>query len=242
VSSVSPINNLVSQFGLSRLGNGPTYDRPKVGERYFDLFNVVSEFIKPKIILEVGTWEGRSAISWGNIAKNNGGMLICVDTWLGSTEHYENALPTGEWQRGRIFLEDGYPSIYKTFVTTMRNNDLQNHVIPIPIDSYQAFIILDKANVSPDVTYVDASHDYNSVLADLNGAKRIGSKIICGDDYYYFEHTGIQDAVKLFANENGMKIQEKECQFILTNESTKHLYDFLKIRGWQEQQNNNYIG
>jgi hypothetical protein len=235
MNSVSSISNLVSKFGLSRLGNGPTYDRPEVERRAFDLFNVISELVSPKIILEIGSWEGRSALCWADIAKNNNGMLLCVDTWLGSTEHYENSLPTGEWQRGRIFLEDGYPSIYKTFVTTIRNNDLQNYVIPIPIDSHQAFIILHKANVSPDVTYIDASHDYDSVLADLNWAKRIGSKIICGDDYYYFEHSGIKDAVNLFASENEMKVQERECQFILTDESTRHIYDSLRFRGWNEE-------
>lgn len=226
------MNELLSQFGLNVLGDGPIYDRPAVHKREFDMFYALAELIQPKVILEIGSWEGRSALSWGEVAKNNGGVLVCVDTWLGSTEHYENSLPEGEWARSRIFLEDGYPSIYKTFVTTIRNNNLQDFIIPIPIDSHQAFMLLERANVRPDITYVDASHDYDSVLADLRAAHRIGSRIICGDDYYYFEHNQVKDAVDLFAKENGMKVQEMQYQFVLTDKSTANVYDFLKNREW----------
>ena len=235
MSSIDLKNKFFSNFGLSTLGSGPTYNRPNVVKREFDLFYSLSELIEPKIILEIGSWEGRSALSWGEVAKQHDGMLICVDTWLGSTEHYENALPNGEWQRERIFLEDGYPSIYKTFVTTIRNSGLEEHVIAIPIDSNQAFILLNKSDISPDITYIDASHDYNSVLNDLHGARKIGSKIICGDDYYYFEHGEIKDAVNFFAYQHGMRIQEMQSQFVLTDKSTQNVYDFLKGRGWNEE-------
>lgn len=228
------MNNMLSQFGLITLGEGPVYDRPKVEKREFDLFYILSELLEPKVILEIGSWEGRSALSWGSIAKRYDSILICVDTWLGSTEHYENRLPDGEWQRSRIFLEDGYPSIYKTFVTTIRNNNLQDYVIPIPLDSHQAFILIERSGISPDITYIDASHDYDSVLADLRAAHKIGSKIICGDDYYYFEHGEVKRAVDFFASENSMRIQEKQFQFILTDQSTSNIYDLLKNRGWND--------
>ena len=228
------MTNILSQFGLTTLGDGPTYDRPKVERREFDLFYNLSELLEPKIIVEIGSWEGRSALSWGSIAKRYDSILICVDTWLGSTEHYENKLPNGEWQRSRIFLEDGYPSIYKTFVTTIRDNNLQDYIVTIPLDSHQAFMLLERAEIHPDITYIDASHDYDSVLADLRAAQRIGSKIICGDDYYYFEHSGVKDAVDLFANENNMRIQEKQFQFVLTDNNSSNIYDFLKSRQWND--------
>lgn len=229
------MNEILYKFGLNVLGNGPIHDRPIVTKREFDMFYALAELIKPKVILEIGSWEGRSALSWGEVAKNEGGVLICVDTWLGSTEHYENSLPEGEWARSRIFLEDGYPSIYKTFVTTIRNNGLQDFVIPIPIDSHQAFILLEKAGVQPDITYIDASHDYSSVLADLRAAHRIGSKVICGDDYYYFEHNEVKEAVDFFAKENDMKVQEMQYQFVITNQSTANVYNFLKNRKWDNK-------
>jgi len=228
------MRDILSRFGLTTLGDGPTYDRPIVEKRQFELFYILSELLEPKIILEIGSWEGRSALSWGDIAKRYDSTLICVDTWLGSTEHYENSLPNSEWERARIFLEDGYPSIYKTFVTTIRNNNLQDYIIPIPIDSHQAFILLERAGVSPDITYIDASHDYQSVLADLRAAHKVGSKVICGDDYYYFEHSEVKDAVDFFANENGMKIQEKQFQFVITDDSTSNIHDFLKSREWND--------
>lgn len=228
------MKDLLSDFGLSVLGDGPTYDRPIVDKRQFELFYIISELVEPKIILEVGTWEGRSTLSWAEVAQRYDGIVICVDTWLGSTEHYENKLPNSEWERARIFLEDGYPSIYKTFVTTMRNNNAQDSVIALPIDSHQAFLLLEKANIKPDITYIDASHDYDSVLADLRAAQKIKSKIICGDDYYYYEHSEVKNAVDFFAKENNMKVVEKQWQFILLSQDQQQIYNFLIERGWND--------
>lgn len=225
---------LLSKFGLSVLGDGPTYDRPIVEKRQLEIFYILGEILEPKIILEIGSWEGRSALSWGEVAKRYDSKIICVDTWLGSVEHYENSLPNSEWERNRIFLEDGYPSLYKTFVTNIRMNNFQDIVIPVPLDSHQAFILFEKSGTQPDITYIDASHDYDSVLLDLNAAKRINSGIICGDDYYYYQHSEVKDAVDFFAKENDMKILEKQWQFVLTDESNNNVYDFLKKAGWND--------
>jgi hypothetical protein len=70
------MNEILSKFGLSVLGDGPVYDRPVVTKREFDMFYALAELIKPKVILEIGSWEGRSALSWGEVAKNEGGVLI----------------------------------------------------------------------------------------------------------------------------------------------------------------------
>lgn len=228
------MKDILADFGLSVLGDGPIYDRPIVNKRQFELFYILSEVVEPKIILEVGTWEGRSTLSWAEVAQRYDGIVICVDTWLGSTEHYENKLPNTEWERSRIFLEDGYPSIYKTFVTTIRNNNMQESVIALPIDSHQAFLLLEKANVQPDITYIDASHDYESVLTDLRAAQKIGSKVICGDDYYYYEHSEVKNAVDFFAKENNMKVVEKQWQFILLLQDQQQIYNFLIERGWND--------
>lgn len=228
------MKDILSQYAIKPLGNGPIYDRPQVEKREFELFYILSEFIKPRVIVEVGSWEGRSALSWGDVARQHDGVVICIDTWLGSTEHYENSLPNSEWERARIFLEDGYPSIYKTFVTTIRKHGLHDIIIPLPLDSHQAFILLERSRVSPDITYIDASHDYQSVLADLRWAKKIGSKIICGDDYYYYEHSEVKEAVDFFAKENNMKIVEKQWQFILLDEQHTDLYHKLLEWNWND--------
>jgi hypothetical protein len=226
------VNNILSKIGLSVLGDGPMYDnRPVISKRRFDLFYTLEELINPKIILEVGSWEGRSTLSWAEIAKRNNGVVICVDTWLGSTEHYENLLPNSEWERNRLFLEDGYPSIYKTFVTNVRAYHYQDHVIALPLDSHQAFILIERLKINPDITYVDASHDYDSVLSDLRAAQRVNSKIICGDDYHYMDDQ-VKRAVDDFAKENNMFVVEKQSQFILLAQSQLSVYNTLIEREW----------
>lgn len=221
----------LSHLGLSTLGNGPIYDRPASGPRNTEIFYILSEFIKPSIILEIGTWEGRSAMSWAD--ANNNSTIICVDTWLGSTEHYENGLAGTEWGRERLFLEDGYPSIYKTFVSNIRRFGSEDRTIAIPIDSRQAFIMLKKSGIVPDITYIDAAHDYQSVYDDLCGAASLGQTLICGDDYYSYASTQIKEAVDFFADENDLVVLNKENQFVLLNNGT--MLDNMRRFGWNDR-------
>jgi len=226
---------MLSNFGLDFLGDGPVYERPLVNKRQKEIFYILSQLIEPKIVLEIGSWEGSSALSWGKATEEYNTTILCVDTWLGSVEHYENVLCyDDEWSRDHLFLNDGYPTIYKTFVTNIRQNNLQDRIIAIPIDSRQAFIILEKNNISPDICYIDAAHDYDSVLSDLNGAKTIKSGIICGDDYYYHNGSGIRDAVHDFANENSLHAVNKQDQFILLSDSHKDLHNKLVEFGWDD--------
>lgn len=54
-----------------------------------------------------------------------------------------------------------------------------------------------KNNVS--MVFIDGDHSYNGVLCDINFAKSINSKIICGDDYSF---AGVKKAVdEEFGNE-----------------------------------------
>lgn len=226
---------MLSNFGLDFLGSGPVYERPLVNKRQKEIFYILSQLIEPKIVLEIGSWEGSSALSWGKATEEYNSTILCVDTWLGSVEHYENVLYyDDEWSRDHLFLNDGYPTIYKTFVTNIRQSNLQDRVIAIPIDSRQAFIILEKSNISPDICYIDAAHDYDSVLSDLNGAKTIKSGIICGDDYYYHNGSGIRDAVHDFANENSLSVVNKQDQFILLGDNHKDLHTKLVEFGWDD--------
>lgn len=228
------MKDILANFGLSVLGDGPTYERPLVDKRNKEIFYILSQLTEPKIILEIGSWEGSSALSWGKATEEYQSTILCVDTWLGSIEHYENVLYDSEWSREHLFLNDGYPTIYKTFVTNIRENLLQDRVISIPIDSRQAFMILEKNKISPDICYIDAAHDYDSVLSDLNGAKRINSGIICGDDYYYHNGSGIRDAVHYFADENSLHVVNKQDQFILLGHKDEDLYKKLLEFGWDD--------
>jgi len=63
--------------------------------------------------------------------------------------------------------------------------------------------------VTPDLVYVDASHDEESVLADIRAwhAKLAPGGILCGDDW---QHAPVQCAVTQAAGELGFAVEGEE--------------------------------
>lgn len=228
------------KFGIKELGDGPDYGRQNVEKRNFSIFRDVASAFNPRIVLEVGSWEGASTISWAEYAEK----VICIDTWLGSVEHYENKmmyikedavflmdLKETEWSRNRLMIEDGYPSIYKTFADNIRRNNIQEKVIPITIDCNQGYIIIAKSGIKPDIIYIDAAHDYHAVLNDLNKSHEIigAHGHVCGDDY----GADVRDAVDDFCKSNRLRLVSKENQFIIFDRQDSSIVKFLNW-GWQE--------
>lgn len=227
------------KFGLKELGEGPNYNRHAIPKRKFSIFSEVAQILKPKIVVEIGSWEGASAVSWAEYVDK----VICVDTWLGSVEHYENVfgIPTdsgiqkadmsgSEWERNRLMIEDGYPTIFKTFADNVRKNGYQNKIIPITIDSNQSYIILEKSGIDIDVIYIDAAHDYHSVMNDVKKSYNLikNKGHVCGDDYF----GEIQKAVNDFAYLNNLRILSKENQYILFDQFDNSFDNFVQL-GWQ---------
>ena len=52
-------------------------------------------------IVEFGSWEGRSALAWAAASQSQGLSpdIICVDTLLGSAEHWLDEVGIEEWER-----------------------------------------------------------------------------------------------------------------------------------------------
>ena len=223
----------LEELGFQKVGDGEVYERPRAIKRNFDIFDALSGLIEPKIILEIGSWEGASAISWANSCKDS--TIICVDTWLGSIEHYQDNLKGTEWARDRLYIENGFPTIFKTFVSNIRLNNIEDRIYPITIDSKQAFIMMQKYGIKPDICYIDAAHDYESVMSDLKWAKKINSKVICGDDYYYFQNGNqIKRAVDEFCLYNSMRAVTRDDQFVIIDNFGEEIYQSLKQRGWHD--------
>lgn len=226
------------RFGIDKLGDGPSYGRHTIEKRSLSIFKDVGSVFNPRVVVEVGSWEGASTISWAE----NSEVVICIDTWLGSVEHYENGMvyrdnknifnvsfEGTEWSRDRLFLEDGRPSVYKTFADNIRSYGFQDKVVPISIDSNQAYIILQKAEVNADIVYIDGAHDYFSVMNDLVKSYSIMNDYghVCGDDYCM----EVKNAVDDFCRENNFTQLIKESQFIIFDKNDKNIHRLLDI-GW----------
>lgn len=139
--------------------------------------------VRPSVVVEVGVWKGGSVITMAERMRQSGldGVVIAVDTWLGAWDHWLQPywLP-------HLRFENGYPAIFHTFASNVLTRDLAGLVLPLPLDSVNAMVVLREHEVVADVVHVDGAHDYAAVTADLTAwwpLLRPGGVLI-GDDYY----------------------------------------------------------
>ena len=137
----------------------------------------------PKIVVEVGVWKGASVVTMAKELQRlqQDAVVIAIDTWLGSSEHYlwEKFIPD-------LDFEFGYPRLYHKFAANICNEGLQDYVVPLPLDSINAFQLLKAKGIRPDVLHIDAGHDHLSVMADLKAwwPQLAPGGVLIGDDYF----------------------------------------------------------
>jgi cephalosporin hydroxylase len=140
------------------------------------------ESLLPSVIVEVGVWKGGSAIHMASRLRDLAidGVVIAVDTWLGAWDHWIQ----DKWFNELRLLEPT-DSIFATFLRNVRSTNLEQYIIPLPLDSINASRVLNHFHIVPDIVHIDAGHDYAAVLADLEHwwpLLRPGGLLI-GDDY-----------------------------------------------------------
>jgi predicted O-methyltransferase YrrM len=116
---------------------------------------------QPDIVIEVGVWKGASALTMAKRMRqtNCDGVVIAVDTWLGSAEHWLS--------QGAIPRIRGASLLYEVFMTNVMSEKLRDYILPLPLDSASACEVLARLDIRADVIHIDAAHDYQSVTADL---------------------------------------------------------------------------
>lgn len=138
-----------------------------------------------KIVIEVGSWLGASTRHIASLLPS-GGLVYAVDHWLGSAEH----------QQGQIFWNPALPHLYEIFLSNVIHAGLTEKIIPIRMESLEAAKQLNY--VRPDLIYIDAGHETDAVLADLNAWYPYvqGHGILSGDDWGW---STVRNAVVAFA-------------------------------------------
>ena len=119
------------------------------------VFNLASQLRPGGVYLEVGSWQGLSAIlvSCGLLAHVNiGARVFAVDTWAGSPEH----------QGMTILQGDG---LYQTFLRNVELSGVGPFITPVrgPSPAVAA------AWTGPpiDLAFIDGDHSYEGCLADI---------------------------------------------------------------------------
>lgn len=158
--------------------------------------------VKPKTIIEVGSWKGASAINMAQICKKNNlqPQIFCVDTWLGALEFWTNLADTEE---RNLYFKNGYPQVYYQFLSNVIHTDTQDLITPLPLPSNIAHKVLNFHNIKADLIYIDASHEYEDVLVDIRNYRQLldTSGIIFGDDFSN-SWPGVERAVRESFNNN----------------------------------------
>ena len=148
---------------------------------------------KINIAIEVGCWLGLSTRHIARLLPPDG-KLYAVDHWQGSAEH--QASPE-------------LSTLYEQFLSNVIHAGLTHVIMPMKMSSLEAAGQMKLMGIVPDFIYIDASHDTESVLADLDAWFPFvkGHGIICGDDWAY---SGVSNAVERFAQEHGLTIDASD--------------------------------
>lgn len=157
----------------------------------------------PKLILELGCFLGDSTITMANVLKkqNIEGVILTVDTWLGSQEH---------WLKNKCDLlhlydnfENGISSLYNKCLRNIINAQVADYIVPVPTTTSTAFDIFLDLDFKFDMIYMDADHTKSVVYDDLNKYYKLLAKngIIFGHD---IDWIGVNEAVKQFCTENNL--------------------------------------
>ncbi|GJE43028.1 class I SAM-dependent methyltransferase [Methylobacterium soli] len=181
------------------------------------LDEAVTEF-RPGVIVEIGAWKGASTLHLARSLEAHGveGIVIAVDTWLGAVDHWADATLFGE-----LAMENGYPSLYRTFLANVLREGLADRVVPLPLDSVNAAELMRLRGLTADIIHLDAGHEEASVAADLRAwwpVLRPGGLLIADDyDSLGGRFPGVTRAVDAFCvaeRVRGPWAQGGKCKFI----------------------------
>lgn len=162
--------------------------------------------INTRLIVELGSWVGFST-RW--FCNNTTADIICVDTWGGSAEHQGN------------FTKEQFDSLKDAFILSCWGH--RDRIIPMQMNTIKGMLKINEYKINKDVqfVYIDASHQYEDVIIDIEMALEIfPNAMLIGDDFIWRNPTQnnrrtVEEAVNYVCNKN-------KLQFIKNR--TKHLW------------------
>ncbi len=146
--------------------------------------------LKPKKVVEVGSWLGVSAIFMAELLDEDS-KIYCVDPWIPYPEMDD--MPE---------LQERLKIAYEQFLSNCIHKKVTDKVVPMRMTSLEAHNFFE-ADI--DLVYIDGSHSEENVTLDIKKwyKKLKSGGIICGDD---FPHPSVKAAVEKVAIELGQKI------------------------------------
>lgn len=166
--------------------------------------------VRPKTIIEVGTFLGASALHMFELTRGLGlydTQIICIDDfrgWPGFSDHLR--MKDMKMVNGDVLL------MYQFMQNVMQANATES-VVYMPFSSGSALEKLCEWGVFGELIEVDAGHDFHSAWSDINRAFKLlkpglEGGVIFGHDYFTAaDNRGVRRAVNLFARAHNLTVQ-----------------------------------
>jgi len=131
-------------------------------------------------ILEIGSWAGASAVTFGAALRSLGraGEVVCVDHW---EPYFDPRLETGSnYIEMSVATKD--QAIFQLFKHNIAACQLEEVISWRRGPSFEILPTLESGSF--DLIYIDGSHQFNHVQSDIINAQRLIAEggVICGDD------------------------------------------------------------
>lgn len=138
------------------MNNIKTWDQLEGWFDYESLYQQIATQYKNAVLVEVGSWLGRSVAFLANISESNNSnnKIYAIDNWDGLEPNYMEEI---KQKYGK--------SIFEIFKDNMRDCGFENVVTPIVSCSWEAAEKFE--NESCDFIFIDADHAYESVKKDI---------------------------------------------------------------------------
>ncbi len=130
---------------------------------------------RPRTIVEVGSWLGKSTCVFGKYAKENGATVIAVDWWRDNPD-------VG------LFIKKNGIDVFKQFMENINELGLSRNVTALAMDSIEASCLISDSSI--DMIFIDADHRYSKVSKDIRYwyPKLLPGGVICGHDFEAFDY------------------------------------------------------
>lgn len=121
--------------------------------------------LRPDVIIEVGSFIGKSAIHMAGLLKQMelDAAVLCIDTWLAERQLWSRP----EIRAQALRFEHGRPSVYYSFLASVVDAGFTDYIVPMPMDSRSAARYLQDLQIDAPLIYIDGNHEGGEVYADL---------------------------------------------------------------------------
>ena len=169
--------------------------------------------VRPRVIVELGSWLGLSARFLAEAAPD--ATILCVDTWEGGEEHHRSS-------QFRPVLG----RLHGSFIAHLWPH--RDRVVPVRGRSWDGMQAIHDHGVAADLVYIDASHETPDVLRDLETARRLfPDAVLTGDDWSW---PSVRRAVIPFARRHRMRVVRDGNAYLLAANAAPGRLHYAALR------------